>query len=313
MATGCSDEVHRVTPHCERISESERSQDALVEIKAISGELMSRSRCVLLAAIGLVVLAVAAALLVRRTRDFLVNLKTRVELLAELQPVVLQNCTLKRFGSANDGGYLLCDNLSEGIQSAYSYGIGQNDDLGCDVSTRYGVPIHQYDCFDPARPKCEDGIFVFHNECIGPQSGRHEGGRVFDTLPNQIAKNLDTGKRLIVKMDVEGAEWDSLLATPDTVLDQIDQMPMELHGVNERRFLKVVRRLKQKFYVVNLHFNNSSCTGASWPLPAWAYQVLWVNKRLGILDESAPTPAPMSALNAPDAPNIPDCQLPPSS
>jgi hypothetical protein len=277
---------------------------------------MSKSRWIAPAAIGLVVLAVAAALLVKRTqerlpkiREFLVNLKTRVELLAELQPVVLKNCTLKRFGSANDGGYLLCENLSEGIQSAYSYGIGRNDDLGCDVSKRYDVPVHQYDCFDPARPKCEDGIFVFHNECIGPQSGRDEGGRVFDTVQNQIAKNLDTGKRLIVKMDIEGAEWDSLLATPDTVLDQIDQMPMELHGVNERRFLEVVRRLKQNFYLVNLHFNNYSCTTASWPLPAWAYQVLWVNKRLGILDESAPTPAPVSALNAPDSPDIPDCQL----
>ena len=89
---------------------------------------------------------------------------------------------------------------------------------------------------------------------------RDEDGRVFDTLQNHIAKNLDTGKRLIVKIDVEGAEWDSLLVTPDTVLDQIDQMPMELHGVNERRFLEVVRRLKQKFYLVNLNFNNSACT-----------------------------------------------------
>jgi hypothetical protein len=274
------------------------------------------SRWIALPAIGLVVLAVAAALLVKRPQErlaqitmFVLNWKTRVDLLAELQPVVLKNCTLKRFGSANDGGYLLCENLSEGIQSAYSYGIGPNDDLGCDVSKRYDVPVHQYDCFDPARPKCEGGSFVFHDECIGPQSRRAEDGRVFDTLQNQIAKNLDIGKRLIVKIDVEGAEWDSLLATPDTVLDQIDQMPMELHGVNERRFLGVIRRLKQKFYLVNLHFNNYSCTWAAAPLPAWVYQVLWVNKRLGILDESAPTPAPVSALNAPDGRRRPDCQL----
>jgi hypothetical protein len=275
---------------------------------------MSKSKWIALAVIGLSVLAVAVALSGRtrkflvHSREFLVNLKTRKELLAELQPVALKNCTLKRLGSANDGGYLLCENLSA-IQSAYSYGVGPNDELGCDVSKRYGVPVHQYDCFDPARPKCEGGIFVFHNECIGPQSRRDESGRVFDTLQNQIAKNLDTGKRLIVKIDVEGAEWDSLLSTPDAVLDQIDQMPMELHGVNERRFLDVIRRLKQKFYLVNLHFNNYSCWRAYWPLPAWAYQVLWVNKRLGILDESAPTPAPVSALNAPDARDLPDCQL----
>ena len=94
------------------------------------------------------------------------------------------------------------------------------------------------------------------------------------------------------------------------MLDQIDQMAMELHGVNEQRFIDVVRLLKRKFYLVNLHFNNSSCTRKSYPLPAWAYQVLWVNKRIGILDETTPTPAPVSPLNAPDFAEGPDCQLP---
>jgi hypothetical protein len=45
------------------------------------------------------------------------------------------------------------------------------------------------------------------------------------------------------------------------------------------------------------------------PLPAWAYQVLWVNKRIGVLDPGASVPAPMSPLNAPDSPTWPDCQL----
>jgi hypothetical protein len=239
----------------------------------------------------------------------------RVALLEELQPVVLKNCTLKRFGSANDGGYLLCDNLSEGIQSAYSYGVGANDELGCDVAKRYGVPVHQYDCFDPARPTCGGGVFVFHNECIGPRPERDKEQRVFDTLQNQISKNNDAGKRLIVKMDVEGSEWNALHATPGAVLDQIDQMPMELHidtttrqGVNQRH-LEVLRKLKQKFHVVNLHFNNHACHPLYEPLPAWAFQVLLVNKRLGVLDQSAPMPAPVSALNAPDNPAAPDCQL----
>ena len=159
--------------------------------------------------VGLAVLAVSAwqAGLVHEfdelARQRVRQRQTRVALLAELRPVVLKNCTLKRFGSVNDGGYLLCDNLSEGIESAYSYGIGHNDDFGCDVSKRYGVPVHQYDCFDPTRPTCEGGKFVFHNECIGPRPERDENQRLFDTLQNQISKNLDTGKRLIVKIDVE--------------------------------------------------------------------------------------------------------------
>lgn len=56
--------------------------------------------------------------------------RLREAILAELQPVALKNCTLKRFGSANDGGYLMCDNLIEPLDAAYSYGVGTNDDWG---------------------------------------------------------------------------------------------------------------------------------------------------------------------------------------
>src|SRR5690242_13181429 len=120
------------------------------------------------------------------------NLRKRI--LAELQPVVLKNCTLKRFGSANDGGYLMCENLIEPLETAYSYGVGANDDWGCEVSRRYHVPVHEYDCFDPARPSCDGGRFVFHNECVGNRTGNRES-RFFDTLENQISKNGDTGRR----------------------------------------------------------------------------------------------------------------------
>jgi len=71
----------------------------------------------------------------------------------------------------------------------------------------------------------------------------------------------------------------------------------------------VLRKLKRNFYLVNLHFNNWSCTPKAAPLPAWAYQVLWVNKRIAVLDPTVPIPAPMSPLNAPDSPTWPDCQL----
>jgi hypothetical protein len=232
----------------------------------------------------------------------------RQALLDELHPVALQNCTLARYGSPNDGGYLMCQNLIENLGAAYSYGVGPNDDWGCDVSTRFKVPTHQYDCFDPARPRCATGKFDFHNECLAPRAER-SSGRDFDTLTNQIARNGDTGKRLIVKIDIEGAEWDSIMATSDDVLNTFDQMPMELHGIDDDKILKVVQKLKKNFWLVNLHFNNFGCAPQFAPMPGFAYQVLFVNKRLGVLDPSKGTPPP-SPLNAPDNRDGPDCPLP---
>src|SRR5262249_29494083 len=86
--------------------------------------------------VTLVVIALAAAvgLLIAGIRRSAARRKLREAILAELQPIALKNCTLKRFGSANDGGYLMCENLIEPLDTGYSYGVGINDDWGCEVS-----------------------------------------------------------------------------------------------------------------------------------------------------------------------------------
>jgi hypothetical protein len=259
-------------------------------------------------ALAVVAFAAAAAIAIGDVARRTAARKLREAILAELQPVALKNCTLKRFGSVNDGGYLMCENLIEPLDAVYSYGVGPNDDWACDVSRKYHVPVHQYDCFDPARPTCNGGTFVFHDECVGDRTGSTES-HLFDTLENQIRKNGDTGRHLLIKMDIEGAEWDSLLAAPDGLLESIPQLPMEMHGFDDPKIVEVLRKLNRNFYLVNLHFNNWSCTPKAAPLPAWAYQVLWVNKRIGVLDPGTPFSARMSPLNAPDSPTRPDCQL----
>ena len=105
--------------------------------------------------------------------------KLREAILAELQPVTLKNCTLKRFGSANDGGYLMCENLVQPLDTGYSYGVGPNDDWACEVSRRYHVPVHEYDCFDPARPICDGGSLSFTTNAS--EIGRAIGNRTSST------------------------------------------------------------------------------------------------------------------------------------
>jgi hypothetical protein len=232
----------------------------------------------------------------------------RQQLLMELRPVSLKNCMLRRFGSPNDGGYLMCENLLGNVKSAYSYGIGPTDDWGCEISQRYALTVHQYDCFSPPVAGCPSGRSVFHDECIGPKRATIES-RIFDTLKSQISKNGDAGRTLVVKMDIEGAELASLMSTPDRVLDRIDQLAMEIHGT-DRWFLEMVRTLKRTFYLVHLHYNNQACTILkSSPLPASAYQVLFVNKRIGVLDPTR-TPILPNPLDAPDYAKGHDCQVP---
>jgi hypothetical protein len=234
--------------------------------------------------------------------------QAREVLFAELQPVTLRNCQLARFGEKNDGGDLLCGNLLKDVESAYSYGISGYDGWGCDVSTRLSVPVHEYDCFNTTQPLCPSGRLVFHAECVAGKRSNDEAGRLFDSLQGQFARNGDAANHLVVKMDVEGAEWDSILRTPDEVLARIDQLVFEFHGVRETaRYLEVIAKLKRTFEIVHLHFNNYSCVAGVAPFPAWAYEVTLVNKRLAEVDRAGKALLPI-ALDAPNLPGAPDCQ-----
>jgi hypothetical protein len=224
-----------------------------------------------------------------------------------LQPVALSNCQLQRFGESHDGGYLMCGNLLEDVEAGYSYGIAGYDQWGCDISTKHDVAVHQYDCFDTTQPACPGGRTAFHAECVG-ETTKTEDGRLFDTIQNQFAKNGDSSRRIALKIDVEGAEWSSLLTVPDEVLGQIDQMAVEFHWVEDEQSLAVVRRLKQFFEVAHIHFNNASCISGMEPLPAWAYEVLFVNKRLAVVDSSGKAAGGVHPLDARNLALILDCQ-----
>jgi hypothetical protein len=231
-----------------------------------------------------------------------------------LQPVALANCEMARFGEPHDGGYLMCDNLLSEVRAGYSYGISGYDQWGCDVATKAAVPVHQYDCFDTTQPVCGAGRTVFHAECVGDRTETLDG-RAFDTVSRQLEKNGDAANRVVMKMDVEGAEWPTLMAAPDEVLSRIDQLVVEFHfrrdagggWVDDEVDISVVSRLKQFFEIANLHFNNASCMGDLDPFPTWAYEVLFVNKRLAVVDLAAGTVRLPHPLDTPNVPERADC------
>ena len=266
-----------------------------------------KHRALWLVIIVIIAVAGVAYAAVRRERWYRETAEGRRQaLLEDLQPVALANCELKRFGESNDGGYLLCGNLLKDVQAAYSYGISGYDGWGCDMSRQLKVKVHEYDCFNLQQPVCDGGALMFNPECVAGARSTDSDGRVFDTPEAQIGRNGDAGRHLVFKMDVEGAEWDTFLNMSQSVLDQIDQLAIEFHGTNDPRFRDVIQKLKRDFYIVNLHFNNYSCARSNWPFPSWAYEVLLVSKRLGVLDRNHA--AQFSPLNAPNKPTAYDCQ-----
>ena len=226
---------------------------------------------------------------------------------AAVRPVRLANCTLQRFGSPHDGGYLMCGNLLGEVQASYSYGIHGDDNWGCDISKKSGVTTHQYDCFDLTRPACPGGSFAFHEECVGDAPARIEG-RAFDTVANQVRRNSDVGKRLVVKMDVENAELGALSATPDELLSQIDQLVVEFHRIDWLQSVRLMEKLKRTFVIAYVHANNYACPWGILPFTSGANEILFVNKQLAIVDGTGSATPAVSPLATPNFPDRPDCQ-----
>lgn len=240
--------------------------------------------------------------------------RQREALFRMLQPVMLANCELERFGETNDGGYLMCGNLLGDVEAGYSYGISGYDGWGCEISRTHDVPVHQYDCFNTTRPLCLFGDTIFHEECVGDTT-RTVDGRFFDTVKNQLARNDDRTDRIVLKIDVEGAEWASLLAAPDDVLRQTDQMAVEFHWAendaldwaNDERYLRLVARLRAHFEVAHIHYNNTSCVEDLSPFPSHAFEVLFVNKRLAVVSSPARNAIVPNPLDAPNNPALAEC------
>jgi hypothetical protein len=230
----------------------------------------------------------------------------RAALASHIRPVKLSNCEFERVGDKHDGGYVVCKNLVERAEAFYSYGISASDTWGCTLSARHRRPVHQYDCFNLERPPCDGALPIFHEECVGPKREIIDG-RPFDTVAAQIERNGDAGKHLVMKMDVEGAEWPSLLTVPDSVLNQIDHLNVEFHGVEEGHYEQTMAHLSRLFHVVNIHYNNWTCSPDVPPFPATTFELLLVHKNVGVV-ETGLKPMIPNPLDAPNNWMRPDCQ-----
>lgn len=178
--------------------------------------------------------------------------------LARLRPQGCADRQKVRVGKANDGGYVMIDDFSD-VGIAYSLGINNDVSWDLEIADR-GVEIFQYDHTIDGLPE-DHPRFHWQKTGIGPTSAPHLS---IETLPNLIAENGHSGRRdMILKCDIEGAEWGVLATMPHAVLDQFRQIVLETHGwerfANEDEatsFLSAIHQLTHNHCLVHVHANN---------------------------------------------------------
>lgn len=183
-----------------------------------------------------------------------------LEALRLLRPHDIAGARKIRVGRNHDGGYVMIDRF-EGVRAAYSFGI--NDDVSWDLQiAERGIPIFQYDHTIKGLPE-EHPLFHWEPKCI---AGTADPDKGVESLESLIRKNGHQDNRnLLLKCDIEGAEWPLMQQTPLEVLAQFRQIVMEVHFLtfladphHARNVLWGFQNLTASHRVVHVHANNFS-------------------------------------------------------
>lgn len=163
-----------------------------------------------------------------------------------------------RLGRDYDGGYVMYDPAIRG-SIAYSFGI--NDDVSWDEDmVKRGFDVYMYDHTIEGLPY-EDDRFHWVRQGIAGAGETDE----LKTLAHHIEKNGHTDRTdLVMKIDVEGYEWDVFSRVEDAVLSQFQQIVIELHWFDHiersdlyEKMMKSLAKLQRIFAPVHVHSNNN--------------------------------------------------------
>ena len=163
---------------------------------------------------------------------------------------------LIRIGGANDGGYLLPDDI-EGIVACFSPGVGSTATFEEDMIERQ-VPCFLADASVEA--PFDHALVNFEKKFIGVTHSE-----TATTLDEWVARCAPPEGDLLLQMDVEGAEWPSLLNTTEHTLRRFRIIVMEMHDLDQlldrvgfSLIGNALDRLLFDFDVVHIHPNNSA-------------------------------------------------------
>jgi hypothetical protein len=166
-----------------------------------------------------------------------------------------------RVGPDRDGGYLVPDDLA-GIRHVFSPGVSTESGFEAALADR-GMRVFLAD-YSVAGPAQSHSNFVFDKRFVGCTTDER-----YISLDDWHAAKLgnDADSELLLQMDIEGAEYETLLAASPRLLTRFRIMVVEFHWLPQlwnEPFFALASRLFEKLLtthaVVHIHPNN--CCGS---------------------------------------------------
>jgi len=190
-----------------------------------------------------------------------------IEALSLLTPYDVNKCKV-RIGHNRDGGYILLDDFAERL-TVISYGIGNEYSFDEDMAKR-GLNVYMFDHTIDGIKKISDHMEFFKEGVAGVTDQEKN----LYTIEDHIRKYDLMDKKLIMKMDVDGAEYDAVGMASNDILARFDQIVMEIHFLDRIgdegfrfKFCKMMRKLNNLFTIFHVHLNNCDNPQRNFILP----------------------------------------------
>ena len=210
-----------------------------------------------------------------------------------------------RIGENHDGGYVVAD-LPD-YDALYSYGSEDQITFETAFYEKYKKPCYVYDHTIDGITNKPDYIHYFKEGV----SGKKEES--LDTIDAHLERNGHLDKtNLMMQIDVEGAEWNSLPACKH--LKNFSQIVVEFHLDKEllsynRIIDDMYKCLNEDFVCIHVHGNN-------YPLIPWidnnfpkVFEVTYVRRDLVETVEPETQPFPIKGLDFPNFNGRPDMHI----
>jgi hypothetical protein len=201
------------------------------------------------------------------------------ELVRQLHPV---DCgyELIRVGAEKDGGYLIPNDL-DGVRYCFSPGVSVVAEFEKQLTER-GIHCFLADYSVDAPPTLLKD-FTFDKKYLGSRDRDP-----FFTLATWKDKYLkDYSGDLMLQMDIEAFEYETILSTPGPLLDQFRIMVIEFHDLHRLfdyfSFVLIsacFRKILEYFHVAHIHPNSQSWVARRGGIEIPAYmEITFLNKR----------------------------------
>jgi hypothetical protein len=228
------------------------------------------------------------------------------ELVKALRPVKTK-FELIRLGGANDGGYLIPNDL-EGIVACYSPGVADTASFEVDLCKR-GIGSHLADGSVDGAPK---GFTPrsFTKKYLDGYNDEDNIDLVNWLIKTEAFHSKNSGD-LILQMDIEGGEYTTIINTSRGLLENFRIICIEVHDTDAwfnpiawNTVSTFFAKLTQEFHVVHNHPNNNCGTvnANGFILPRVFELTLLRKDRSEALGFVEDLPHPLDAPNVTDKP-----------